>query len=119
QEPPRPGTSSAVQPPVGREDAVRRKGTDVGEQELLTALRAHAWDVGKAAQHLGVPRSSLYDLIERSPSLRLASDLSEEEITRCFQDCHGDLDEMVKRLEVSGRALRRRLRELRLGPNPP
>ncbi|WP_223637138.1 sigma 54-interacting transcriptional regulator [Corallococcus sp. EGB] len=114
QEPPRPVVAPVPAPPLEQEGVSRRKSTDVGEQEMLAALRANAWDVRRAAQHLGIARSSLYDLIERSPSLRLAGDLSEEELTRCFHACQGDLDEMVKRLEVSGRALRRRLRELGL-----
>nr|WP_244227207.1 sigma-54 dependent transcriptional regulator [Corallococcus aberystwythensis] len=119
QEPPRPVTSSAAPSPSEHDGAARRRSTEVGGQELLAALRAHAWDVRRAAQHLGIARSSLYDLIERSPGLRLAGDLSEEEITRCFHACQGNLEEMVKRLEVSGRALRRRLRELGLGPKSP
>jgi len=41
-------------------------------------------------------------------------DLSTEEITRCFQECGGDLDAMVQWLEVSKRGLQRRLRELGL-----
>ncbi len=92
----------------------RRKSTEVTEPELLAALRSQGWDVKPAADHLGIPRSSIYDLIERSPNLRLAGDLSVEELTRCFHECGGDLDEMVQRLEVSKRALNRRVKELGL-----
>ena len=104
----------APEPEPTPEPPARRKSTEVSEPELLAALRAHGWDVKKAAQHLGVARSSIYDLIERSPSLRLAGDLGVEELTRCFHECQGDLDEMVKRLEVSKRALNRRVKELGL-----
>jgi two-component system nitrogen regulation response regulator GlnG len=41
--------------------------------------------------------------------------LSVEEIARCHRECQGDLDAMVRRLEVSKRALGRRLKELGLG----
>jgi two-component system nitrogen regulation response regulator GlnG len=95
----------------------RRKSTEVTEPELLAALRAQDWDVKRAADHLGIARSSIYDLIERSPKIRLAGDLSVAEITRCFQECRGDVDEMVRRLEVSKRALSRRIKELGLAPD--
>ncbi|XXF76236.1 sigma-54 dependent transcriptional regulator [Myxococcaceae bacterium GXIMD 01537] len=105
--PPSPAESPA-QPPA------RRKSTEVTEPELLAALRAQDWDVKRAADQLGIPRTSIYDLIERSPNLRLAGDVSVEELTRCFHACGGDLDEMVRRLEVSKRALSRRVKELGL-----
>ncbi|QRK13549.1 sigma-54-dependent Fis family transcriptional regulator [Archangium violaceum] len=94
--------------------ATRRKPSDVGEQELLEALRASSWDLKATADRLGIPRSSVYVLIEKSSLIRTAKDLSPEEITRCFHECQGDLDQMVRRLEVSKRALQRRVRELGL-----
>ncbi|MBN8233391.1 sigma-54-dependent Fis family transcriptional regulator [Corallococcus macrosporus] len=113
---PKPAPAPAPEATPEPEAAARRKSTEVGEPELLAALRAHDWDVKRAALHLGIARSSIYDLIERSPSLRLAGDLSVEELTRCFHACEGNLDEMVKRLEVSRRALNRRVKELGLVP---
>ena len=92
----------------------RRKPSEVSEQELLEALRACSWDLKATADWLGIPRSSVYVLIDRSSLLRTARDLSPEEITRCFHECGGDLDKMVQRLEVSRRALQRRVRELGL-----
>ncbi|WP_375756389.1 sigma 54-interacting transcriptional regulator [Corallococcus exercitus] len=98
-----------------REAAVpRRKPSQVTEAELLAALRASAWDLKAAADALGIPRPSVYDLIEKSPNLRTAGDLGADEITRCFEACGGDLDAMVRTLEVSKRALGRRLKELGL-----
>jgi two-component system nitrogen regulation response regulator GlnG len=92
----------------------RRRPSDISGQELLAALRAQAWDLKKAADQLGIPRPSIYDLIDKSPNIRTAGDLSPEEITRCYRECEGDLDAMVQRLEVSKRALRRRINELGL-----
>ncbi|NOK08374.1 sigma 54-interacting transcriptional regulator [Corallococcus exercitus] len=92
----------------------RRKPSDVSEQEVLEALRACAWDLKATADWLGIPRSSVYVLIDKSSLLRTARDLSPEEITRCFHECEGDLDRMVQKLEVSRRALQRRVRELGL-----
>ncbi|NMO18660.1 sigma-54-dependent Fis family transcriptional regulator [Pyxidicoccus fallax] len=92
----------------------RRKPSEVSEQELLEALRACSWDLKATADWLGIPRPSVYVLIDRSSLLRTARDLSPEEITRCYHECAGDLDKMVQRLEVSKRALQRRVRELGL-----
>ncbi|NOK17608.1 sigma 54-interacting transcriptional regulator [Corallococcus carmarthensis] len=101
--------------PEAREAAVpRRKPSQVTEAELLAALRASAWDLKAAADALGIPRPSVYDLIDKSPNLRTAGDLGADEITRCFEACGGDLDAMVRTLEVSKRALGRRLKELGL-----
>jgi two-component system nitrogen regulation response regulator GlnG len=58
----------------------RRKPADVSEAELLAALRANAWDLKAAADRLGIPRPSMYDLIDRSRSIRTAGDLAAEEI---------------------------------------
>jgi two-component system nitrogen regulation response regulator GlnG len=111
--------ASSVAAPVGVTEArgaavPRRKPSQVTEAELLTALRASAWDLKATADALGIPRPSVYDLIERSPNLRTAGDLGAEEITRCFEACGGDLDAMARTLEVSKRALGRRLKELGL-----
>jgi two-component system, NtrC family, nitrogen regulation response regulator GlnG len=92
----------------------RRKPSEVSEAELLDALRACAWDLKAAADRLRIPRPSIYDLIERSPHIRTAGDLSADEITQCFHACSGDLEAMVAQLQVSRRALLRRLRELGL-----
>lgn len=98
--------------------APRRKASQVTEQELLAALREHAWDLKATAEALGIPRPSLYDLIDKSPNLRTAGDLSSEEIARAFEAHAGDLDAMARGLEVSRRALGRRLKELGLAPRP-
>ncbi|HEX8706514.1 MAG TPA: sigma 54-interacting transcriptional regulator [Myxococcaceae bacterium] len=119
---PAPTAPAAKAPPTARspaaspepEPAARRKPSDVSDEELLEALRSTAWDLKAAASLLGITRPSLYLLIDKSPSLRTVGDLSSEEITRCFQECQGDVDAMVQRLEVSRRGLQRRLRELGL-----
>jgi len=92
----------------------RRKPSEVTEAELLEALRACAWDLKATADRLQIQRPSIYHLIERHPGIRTAGDLGAEEITRCFRDCDGDVDAMVARLQVSKRALIRRIRELGL-----
>ncbi|MBN1208273.1 MAG: sigma-54-dependent Fis family transcriptional regulator [Myxococcaceae bacterium] len=106
--------SPEPKPPLEPKPAARRKASDVSEPELLTALRESEWDLKAAADKLSIPRSSIYDLIDKSPNIRTAGDLTVEEITRCFQECAGDLEAMAQRLEVSKRALGRRIKELGL-----
>ena len=101
---------TAAKPPP----AARRRPAEITEPELIAALRARAWDLKAAADHLGIPRASIYDVIARSPNVRTAGDLSPAEIERCHRECAGDLDRMAERLEVSRRALRRRVKELGL-----
>ena len=101
--------AAAKPPPVPR-----RRPAGIAEPELIAALRAHAWDLKAAADHLGIPRASIYHVIARSPNVRTAGDLSPAEIERCHRECAGDLDRMAERLEVSRRALGRRVRELGL-----
>jgi two-component system nitrogen regulation response regulator GlnG len=91
-----------------------RRPSEVGEDELLAALRESRWDLKASALALGVSRTSLYALIDESPRIRKASDLSAGEIERSFHENGGDLDVMVERLEVSKKALGRRLREMKL-----
>jgi two-component system nitrogen regulation response regulator GlnG len=107
------GAPVVERPPSDR-GVPRRKPSEVTEPELLEALRTCAWDLKAAADRLRIPRPSIYDLIDKSPNIRTAGDLSVEEIAGCFRDCGGDLDTMVARLQVSKRALNRRIKELGL-----
>jgi two-component system nitrogen regulation response regulator GlnG len=92
----------------------RRKPSEVGEEEMIEALRASRWDIKAAAERLRVSRPSLYNLMETSSKIRRVSDLDPEEIARCHRELAGDLDAMAERLEVSRRSLARRVRELKL-----
>lgn len=110
------GRPVSVQSTAKAKAAPRRRPSEISEPELLAALRESGWDFQAAADRLGVHRTSVYDLIERNPHIRTAGDLSVEELTRCYHECRGDLDAMVRQLEVSKRALSRRVKELGLGP---
>jgi two-component system nitrogen regulation response regulator GlnG len=103
-----------ARPAVALGSGVRRKPSSVTEPELVEALRACGWDLKAAADRLGIPRPSIYDLIDRSPNLRTAGDLAVDEIARSFEACRGDLDAMAAQLQVSRRALGRRVKELGL-----
>ncbi len=109
----RPAPSPTSAPPPGR-----RSPADVDVEELVRALRHNRWDLTATAKELSISRPSLYNLIRQTPQIRTATDLSPEEIARCHQECGGDLEMMVDRLEVSMSALRRRVKELQLETPP-
>ncbi len=90
-----------------------RAPSEVGEAELEAALRRHQWRLAAAASALGVSRTSLYALIERTPRLRKGRDLTLEEIEAALAKGGGDLDAAVAALGVSRHGLLLRLRELR------
>ena len=87
---------------------------DVTDAELEAALRANRWELGLAADALGISRASVYLLIDRHPTLRTARDVPREEIVRAHRELGGDAARMAERLEVSELGLRRRLSELGL-----
>jgi two-component system, NtrC family, nitrogen regulation response regulator GlnG len=105
-----PSATATVTP----EAPVRRKPSEITEDEMMVALRAHRWDLQATAEALRISRPSLYALIESSPHIRKAGDLTTDEIILCFKECGGNVEAMVDRLEVSRKALARRLRELKL-----
>jgi two-component system, NtrC family, nitrogen regulation response regulator GlnG len=112
------GASGNAEPGSARGgvDTGERRGPEreIDEEALIEALRASGWAVGRAAAALGVSRTNLYRLIERSTRVRKAVDVPVEELRRCHEACGGDLDAMSARLEVSKRGLKLRLRDLGL-----
>jgi two-component system, NtrC family, nitrogen regulation response regulator GlnG len=112
------GSLPALDPPgpeAHRPSREWRRPSDIGEDELLASLRRNRWDLKATSEDLRVSRTSLYALIESCARVRTAADLSSEEIARCHGECGGNLEAMAERLEVSRRALGRRLREMGLG----
>ncbi|MGK3965290.1 sigma 54-interacting transcriptional regulator [Sorangium sp. So ce118] len=109
--PPSEPAAQEASPPA---TAPWRKPADVTEAEVAAALRASRWDISATAARLHIMRPSLYALLQRYPRFRTARDLTAEEIRQCHEACGGDVERMVEQLEVSERALRRRLREMRL-----
>ncbi len=92
--------------------AGERKPADISEVELVAAMRAARFRPQAAARRLGIPRSSIYDLIARSRHLRTAAGLGREEIAAAAAEHGGHIETMAAALEVSASALRRRMREL-------
>jgi two-component system nitrogen regulation response regulator GlnG len=105
-------TARAAEPAAERAPSAVR--ASVGEEELRSALRDHAWRINATARALGISRTYLYTLIDRSTILRKAKDVTAEEIRTCHDACAGDVDAMVEQLKVSSRGIRLRLKELGL-----
>ncbi|MCB9543122.1 MAG: sigma 54-interacting transcriptional regulator [bacterium] len=82
------------------------------DTRMLEALRAHNWSVNAAARALGTAKINIYRFIDRSPALRKASEIPDDELRAVHAACGGDLDAMSQRLQVSARALTFRLKEL-------
>src|SRR6185312_15909461 len=91
-----------------------RSPSAVTEAEIIEALRSCRWEVKLAAHLLGISRPSLYLLIDKSPNIRKASDLTAEQIEEARRECAGDLEAMGMRLEVSRKGLQQRIKQLGL-----
>ena len=102
----------SIAPPPALEARSRRDPAEVSDDELLAALRATEWRAVSAAARLGVSRSTLYNLIDRSKRIRKAKDIPEAELRRAFDACGGELDVAAAELEVSRRTLKLRIGEL-------
>jgi two-component system nitrogen regulation response regulator GlnG len=86
----------------------------IDDDRLVSALRAHRFQLGRTADALGISRSYLDTLIAKSPRVRKAKQLERDEIVACAAELDGDLDAVAARLEVSPRGLRLRMNQLGL-----
>jgi DNA-binding NtrC family response regulator len=89
-----------------------RSPDEVSEEEILEALRAHAFKIQPTAAALGISRTSLYTLIDCSGRIRKARDLDREQIEAAAERHDHDLDAMAADLEVSRKGLSRRMTQL-------
>jgi two-component system, NtrC family, nitrogen regulation response regulator GlnG len=87
---------------------------EISEQTLIDSLRKNAWKTGVTATELGMSRTTLYAMMERSKNIRKAKDLSSEEILSTYSESGKDLERCSQRLEVSERGLKLRIKELGL-----
>lgn len=89
-----------------------RRPAQISEDELIATLKANHYRLLPTAAALGISRTSLYSLIDKSSRIRKAGDLTRGEIERCRERQAGDLDAMAAELEVSRKGLRRRMTDL-------
>ena len=92
----------------------RRRPSEVGEDELIDAMRRAEWEPKEAARILGISRASIYDLVKKCDRLQTTMDLSPDQIEDCFRRHHGVVETMARELEVSRLALRRRMKSMGL-----
>lgn len=95
-------------------EAPARPKKEIAEDELIEALRQHAWRLAPTARALNVSRAALYRLIDRSTRIRKASEVPREEAAAALHAANGDVTRAAASLEVSPRALTLRLRALGL-----
>ena len=86
-----------------------RTPTDVTPDQLEAAMREQRFEPAAAARHLGISRPSIYKLIREHPKLRTAEDLDAEDIRLALDQAEGVVREAARSLEVSVRALGRRM----------
>jgi two-component system nitrogen regulation response regulator GlnG len=78
---------------------------ELTDERILAALEENDFAPGKTAAALGLPTSTLHDVMRRL-GIRRASDLSDAELAEVSTRFGGDVDAMARELRVSPRALR-------------
>jgi two-component system nitrogen regulation response regulator GlnG len=91
-----------------------RASSAISDDTIISVLRENGFNVSAAASALDVSRTWLFTRMDGCDRIRKASDLDEAEIRRCQDECRGDLDAMVARLEVSKHGLKQRMTHLRI-----
>ena len=89
-----------------------RRPAAIGDLELEQAWRECDFEPAATARRLGVSRPSIYNLVRAHPHLRLAEDLRDDELCEALAASDGDVVAAARQLEVSARALARRLSRL-------
>ncbi|GAB4557435.1 MAG: hypothetical protein Tsb0020_01600 [Haliangiales bacterium] len=112
-EPVHEGSVSADEAPAKGTNK-RVAAAEITEDELVAAYTANQYAIRPTAAALGLPVSSLYSMIEKSATLRTLKEIPTDELVRCAAEAGGDLDALSRRLRVSARALKRRLKDLGL-----
>ncbi len=106
--------SAAPAPATPRRRRRLRKPEDVSDDELVSTLRAHRFNLRAAAEALGLSPINLYRRMDDCPDVRKAGDLTSEDIERALESQGGDLAVAAAALEVSLQGLKRRMTALGL-----
>lgn len=102
------GSASASRP-------VRRKVSELSDDDLVEAMEKSQWQILAASKALGISRPTVYKLLEAHPRIRFPANISEEEIRAAWLACEGDLQRCASRLMTPAEALRRHVGLLGLG----
>jgi len=108
-----PQESSDPPPPAAPAPSPAARPAELDDAAVLEALRAHDFRPTATARALGMSKTSLYALIEASPRIRKAKDLTVDQIRAALAE-EGAVPGAARRLEVSARGLRLRMTELGL-----
>ena len=84
----------------------------VGAEDLRRTLAQNRWRIGPTAEALGIAKNTVIRLIRGDPTLRLAGDLSDEEIRAALQLSGGDVADAALRRRVSAHGLKLRIQAL-------
>ena len=107
--------ASTAQPRARRARAAEYQDpSEIDDEALVQALRAHGFEIKPTAEALGISRTSLYGLIDRCPAVRKAADLEKHEIEASGRRHGGKIAAMAVELEVSKQGLKRRMQTLGL-----
>ncbi|WP_170976650.1 sigma 54-interacting transcriptional regulator [Massilia sp. HP4] len=102
-------TASAASRPV------RRKVSELSDDDLVEAMEKSQWQILAASRTLGISRPTVYKLLEAHPRIRFPANISEEEIRAAWEACEGDLQRCASRLMTPAEALRRHVGILGFG----
>jgi len=94
---------------------VRRKVSELSNDDLVEAMERSQWQILAASRQLGVSRPTVYKLLEAHPRIRFPSEIAEEEIRTAWHACEGDLQRCASRLMTPAEALRRHVGLLGIG----
>ncbi len=89
----------------------RRRMQDIDDAAFASAMLANDFEIMRVAEFLGVSRAAVYRRIEASPTYRLASDISNDELLPLLREYAGDSAAVARRLRVSLSGLRNQLRK--------
>ena len=87
-----------------------RSSETVSGQEFLEAMAAARYEPKSAARILGISRTAVYRRIDGCRDLRIASQISQDELQEMLSACEDDLNRAALELRVSHSGLRSRLR---------
>jgi hypothetical protein len=76
-----------------------RASSAVSDDRIVAALRENGFNVSATATALDVSRTWLFTRMDACDRIRKAGELGADEISRCRDECAGDIDAMVVRLE--------------------
>ena len=109
--------ASSPQTKPNRSKTVYRDADSVDDQELEQAMAKNDYVVAAAARDLGVRRTALVERIDRHPTLRLARDLSKEELEQAIQDMGFQPHALAQHFKVGKKALKDHIRKIGLHPD--